>query len=146
MIQAQRDNGVIVHYKGSLKDGTVFDSSFQREPLQFVIGQGMVIPGFENGIIGMTEGETRTISIPVGEAYGDRNEDLVFAVDRSRMAPGMDLRVGMTLQLRPPDGSTANARVKELSDDKVTLDLNHPLAGEDLVFELKLVKIVAESE
>lgn len=142
MASAKTGDTVRVHYTGTLPDGTVFDSSRDREPLEFTIGQNMVIPGFENGVVGMNEGESKEISIPAAEAYGTYNEDLVAAVPRSQVPPEMELTVGMILQVRSPEGALARAMVREVTDAEVTLDLNHPLAGQDLVFNVELAKIV----
>ncbi len=141
MAQAKQGDTVKVHYTGSIKDGAVFDSSAQREPLEFVIGKGMVIPGFENGIIGMGVDETKVVTIPMDEAYGPYRDDLVGIVDRSRLPGEIEVQVGMTLQLRAPDGNAMRVLVKEIDGDRVSLDLNHPLAGKDLVFEVKVVEI-----
>jgi len=142
MASAKTGDTVRVHYTGTLTDGTVFDTSRDREPLEFTIGQNMVIPGFENGIVGMNEGDSKEISIPAGEAYGAYNDQLVAVVPRSQVPPEMELSLGMILQVRSPEGSLARAIVREISEAEVTLDLNHPLAGQDLVFEVGLVKIV----
>jgi peptidylprolyl isomerase len=144
MAQAKQGDKVKVHYTGSLADGQVFDSSVEREPFEFVIGKGMVIPGFENGIIGMKEGETKNISIPAENGYGPYRNDLVGIVDRSKLPPQIDLKVGMMLQLRAPDGNAMSVMIKEIVEDRVTLDLNHPLAGKDLIFEVKALEISAE--
>jgi len=142
MASAKTGDTVKVHYTGTLADGTVFDTSRDQEPLEFTIGQNMVIPGFENGIVGMNEGDSKSISIPAGEAYGTYNEQLVAVVPRSQVPPEMELSLGMILQVRSPEGSLARAMVREITEAEVTLDLNHPLAGHDLVFEVGLVKIV----
>jgi len=142
MASAKTGDTVRVHYTGTLADGTVFDSSQDREPLEFTIGQNMVIPGFENGIVGMNEGDSKKIPIPAAEAYGEYNDDLVAAVPRSQVPPEMEFTLGMILQVRSPEGALARAMVKEITDAEVTLDLNHPLAGQNLVFEVGLVKIV----
>jgi len=142
MAQAKMNNKVKVHYSGTLSDGTVFDSSLEREPLEFTIGKGMVIPGFENGIIGMNEGESRKVSITSDDAYGPFRDDLVGVIDKSRMPGDIDLEIGMVLQMRSPEGSTTNVTITDISEENVTIDLNHPLAGKDLVFEIKLVEVL----
>jgi peptidylprolyl isomerase len=144
MTQAKQGDKVKVHYTGYIKDGPVFDSSAQREPLEFAIGKGMVIPGFENGVMDMAVGETKLIAIPVDQGYGPYRDDLVGIVNRSRLPEGIEVKVGMTLQLRAPDGNAMRVVVKEVNGDRVSLDLNHPLAGKDLVFEVTLVEIVSE--
>jgi len=141
MAQAKIKDTVFVHYTGSFTDGTVFDSSTDREPLEFTIGQSMVIPGFENGVVGMSEGESRVINIPAEEGYGLHREDLLAVVERSQIPTGLNLEVGRTLQARSPEGGVTNVVIRAMSDKTVTLDFNHPLAGKDLVFKVQLVKI-----
>ena len=141
MAQAKMNDTVLLHYTGSLTDGSVFDSSVGREPFEFTIGQGMVIPGFENGVMGMAEGESRTLNIPAEEAYGLHREDLLAVVERSQMPANIDLKIGMALQARAPDGGATSVIVRSINVEKVTLDFNHPLAGKDLIFELNLIKI-----
>lgn len=142
MASATTSSTVKVHYTGTLTDGTVFDSSIDREPLEFTIGQGMVIPGFEDGIVGMNEGDTKKISIPAADAYGLYQEELVAVVARSQVPPEIELEIGMILQVSSPEGSLSRVMVKEITESNVTLDLNHPLAGQDLAFDLKLVQIL----
>ncbi len=142
MAQAKTGDKVRVHYSGFLEDGTVFDSSLDRDPLEFTLGEGMVIKGFEDAVLGMSVGETKTISIPSDEAYGPYREDLVAVVERSMVPPDIDPKVGLVLQLRTPDGSITDVVVTEVNDDTITLDANHPLAGKDLIFEIKLVEIL----
>ncbi|HNS13859.1 MAG TPA: peptidylprolyl isomerase [Syntrophorhabdaceae bacterium] len=141
MTEAKENDKVKVHYKGSLQDGTVFDSSENRQPLEFTIGQGMVIPGFEKGVVGMCEGDTKVISIEAEEAYGAYRQDLVGVVDKSRIPDDIDLKIGMVLQVRSPEGSVTNVVVSAITDNDVTLDMNHPLAGKELLFEVTLVEI-----
>jgi peptidylprolyl isomerase len=143
MAEVKANDTVKVHYTGRLSDGTVFDSSLSREPLAFTIGQKMVIPGFEEGIIGMTIGETRTVSIASQDAYGPYLEDLVGSIKRTQIPPNIDLQVGGILQMQTPDGGTMLVVVKALTDDAVTLDANHPLAGKDLAFEINLLEIAS---
>lgn len=142
MTEAKINDKVRVHYKGSLQDGTVFDSSEKRQPLEFVIGHGMVIPGFENGVIGMSEGDTKVISIQSEDAYGSYKDDLIGVVDRSRIPDDINLEIGMVLQVRSPEGGVTNVTVSKITDANVTLDLNHPLAGKELVFEVRLLEIL----
>ena len=142
MAQAKTGDKVRVHYSGFLEDGTVFDSSLDREPLEFTLGEGMVIKGFEDAVLGMSVGETKTISIPSDEAYGPYREDLVAVVEKNMVPPDIDPKVGLVLQLRTPDGSITDVVVTEVNEDTITLDANHPLAGKDLIFEIKLVEIL----
>ena len=131
----------MLHYTGSFTDGAVFDSSLDREPFEFTIGRGMVIPGLENGIIGMNKGESKTLNIPAEEAYGLHREDLLTVIGRSQMPANIDLKIGMVLQTRSPDGGTTSVIVRDMNDENVTLDFNHPLAGKELIFEVNLITI-----
>ncbi len=140
MAQTQSGKTVKVHYTGSLTDGSVFDSSRDREPLEFTVGAGQVIQGFDDGVAGMTVGETRTITIPAAEAYGPYNEEMVFDVERSQFVEGLVPEVGMQLQSQGGDGQPTIVTVKAVGEGTVTLDANHPLAGQDLVFEIELVE------
>ena len=141
MQQAKRGDTVRVHYRGTLDDGTEFDSSEGSEPIAFTIGGGQVIPGFESAIEGMATGEKKTERIEASNAYGDRREELVFTVGREQMPEGADVEVGDMLRVGFPDGSNAAVQVAALDEQSVTLDANHPLAGKDLIFELELVGI-----
>jgi peptidylprolyl isomerase len=141
MAQAKTGDTVHVHYKGSLADGTVFDTSEGAQPLQFTIGSGDVIPGFEEAIVGMSQGDQKRQTIPADQAYGARREELVFQVEREQLPPDSDVSVGDYLRLGFPDGRTAAVQVAELNESSVTLDANHPLAGKDLIFDLTLVDI-----
>lgn len=134
-------NTVKVHYKGTLKDGSVFDSSVEREPLEFKLGEGQLIPGFEKAVIGMEEGDKTKVDIPVKEAYGEAREDLVINVPKDQLPDDVKPEVGMQLQVNQPDGQPVPVRVAEISDEELTLDANHPLAGKDLSFEIELVEI-----
>lgn len=141
MQQAKQGDTVQVHYRGTLDDGSEFDSSAGSEPLSLTLGAGEVIPGFEQAIEGMAIGEKKTQHIPATEAYGERQEQLVFQVGREQMPEGDDITVGDMLRVGFPDGSSANVHVAAIDDKGVTLDANHPLAGKALTFELELVKI-----
>jgi peptidylprolyl isomerase len=141
MTQAKRGDTVHVHYKGTLDDGTEFDSSEGNEPIVFTIGAGQVIPGFEDAIEGMTTGDKKTERIDVENAYGVRREELVFTVPRDQMPEGTEVEVGDMLRVGFPDGGDAAVQVAGLDDQSVTLDANHPLAGKPLTFELELVSI-----
>jgi peptidylprolyl isomerase len=142
MAQAQVGDTVKVHYTGKLQDGTVFDSSHDREPLEFTLGEGRVIPGFEEAVKGMSVGEQRSSEIPVEQAYGPRRDDLVLEVDRDQIPDEVELELGQQLQISQSDGQPVPVTVTDISDSSVTLDANHPLAGQDLIFELELVDIV----
>ncbi len=142
MPTAQKGNKVQVHYTGKLDDGTVFDSSQGGEPLEFTVGDGQVIPGFENGVEGMEIGQTKTVNIPVEQAYGPHQPDGVFDVDRSELPPDMPLEIGLRLQSRHSSGRLIEVTVTAIDDEKVKMDANHPLAGKALTFDIELVAIV----
>ncbi len=141
MVQAEHGNTVAIHYTGKLDDGTVFDSSRDREPLEFTIGQRQIIPSFEQGVIGMEPGESKTINIPADQAYGPHEPEKVIEVDRAQMPPQMQLEIGMRVQGGQPGGETVEFTVIDITDSAVTLDGNHPLAGKDLTFDIQLVNI-----
>ncbi len=142
MAQATSGDTVRIHYTGTLSDGTVFDSSEGREPLEFTLGVGQVIPGFDRAVAGMAPGETQTVEIPAEEAYGPSREEMMLSVSPDQFPEGMDPELGQQLQLSQPDGQAVVVRVTEIEDDAVTLDANHPLAGKDLTFEITLDEIV----
>jgi peptidylprolyl isomerase len=140
--QAKNGDTVQVNYTGKLADGTVFDSSVGREPLEFTLGAGQMIPGFEKAVFGMKVGEKKTVTIPVDEAYGPHRDDLVIEVPRDKLPAGLTPEVGQQLGVKQADGSTAVVTITNVSDNNtVTIDANHPLAGKDLTFEIELVKI-----
>lgn len=141
MAQAKEGDTVKVHYTGTLSDGTVFDSSKDRDPLEFTIGSQQVIPGFEENVKGMAVGDSKTFTLNPGEAYGDRNDQMMVDVERAQMPEDIDPEVGMMLQVQGQDGSVSHVTITEVTDDKVTLDANHPLAGQDLTFEIELQEI-----
>ncbi len=138
MIEAGKT--VKVHYKGTLEDGSVFDSSEDRDPIEFEIGSGMLLPGFENTVAEMEVDETRTVNIPSKEAYGDVNDEMVGEIPRSNLPDDIEPEVGMVLSMQSPDGDMP-VRVVAVDEENLTLDANHPLAGKDLTFELTLVEI-----
>lgn len=141
MAQAKDGDNVKIHYSGSLNDGTVFDTSSGRDPLEFVLGSGMVIPGFDKAVSGMAPGESKKVTIPCDEAYGDRNDEMIYVVDKAELPQGIDPEPGMALEAQGPDGQPFRLNVTAVDGDKVTLDANHPLAGQDLTFEIELVEI-----
>lgn len=141
MSQAKEGDAVKVHYTGKLEDGTVFDTSREREPLNVNLGSGEVIPGFEKGIVGMAVGESKTLKLGPDEAYGQKRPDLVVDVAKANFPDHITPTVGERLQVKQPDGSVINVQVAEIKDETVTLDANHPLAGETLVFDVELVEI-----
>jgi peptidylprolyl isomerase len=145
MAQAQNNSTVKVHYTGKLDDGTVFDSSREREPLEFQLGQGQVIPGFEQAVEGMSPGELKTATVAAEQAYGPRRDDMVASVSRDNLPDDLEPEVGQQLQARNSDGQTVPVRITGIGDDAVTIDANHPLAGENLTFDIELVDIQPSS-
>lgn len=142
MAQAKIGDTVRVHYTGKLDDGTVFDTSIGHEPLEFTIGDGRIIPGFEKAIIGMSPDESKTVKIPYNDAYGPYFNEMVIVVSKSQFPPNVNPEVGQQYQVPTPDGRMLIFKVTEMNDDSVTLDANHPLAGKDLIFDIRLVAIV----
>jgi peptidylprolyl isomerase len=142
MTQAQLGNTVRVHYTGRLSDGTTFDSSAQRDPLECTLGQGELIPGFEQALLGMTPGQSKTATIPADQAYGPHRPELLMEVDRQNLPPDLQPYVGQQLQMTRPNGAVVLVIVSAVSVSQVTLDANHPLAGKELLFDLTLVEIL----
>jgi len=135
---------VRVHYTGTLADGTEFDSSAGRDPLDFVLGSGQVIPGFDDAVAGLAVGESTTVTIPAGEAYGAKDPEALRVIPRTAFGDDVP-EVGLMVELGAPDGSRMPATVAEVGEETVVLDFNHPLAGEDLTFKLELVEVVPAS-
>ncbi len=137
------ENGIFVSvdYKGTLEDGQVFDSSHGRQPLEIQMGAGQLIKGFENELIGMALNGKKVFTLASKDAYGQRDETLTQSFPRSEVPPGMNSQVGMTIGLTTPEGHQVPARIVHLDDEKLTMDLNHPLAGESLTFEIEVVGI-----
>ncbi|MEJ2132000.1 MAG: peptidylprolyl isomerase [Gammaproteobacteria bacterium] len=142
MSTAEKGQTVRVHYTGTLEDGSQFDSSRGRDPLEFELGGNQVIPGFEAAIIGMSEGETQTITIASSEAYGARRQELVAEMPRDDIPDDISLQEGGQLQLRGEGGHPVRVTITEVREDVVVLDANHPLAGLDLTFEIELVEVL----
>lgn len=142
MSQAKQGDTVKVHYTGKLDDGTVFDSSTSGDPLQFTIGEGMIIPGFEQAVLGMAPGDSKTELIPTDQAYGPHQEEMVVVIDRQQMPAEIQPEIGQQLQIQQPTGQVIPVVITDVSGSAVTLDANHPLAGEDLTFDIELVEIV----
>jgi FKBP-type peptidyl-prolyl cis-trans isomerase 2 len=141
MIQVKENNTVKVNYTGKLTDGVVFDSSEGGEPIEFTLGQGELIPGFEKGLINMKLNEKKTITISKEEAYGEINDNLKQEVNRSELPEGITPEVGMGLVSKTPDGQEMNLRVIEVSEETIVIDGNHPLAGKDLIFDIEVLEI-----
>ena len=141
MTQAKAGDTVKIHYTGTLDDGSQFDSSAGRDPLEFTLGSGQVIPGFDSAVEGMAIGESKKVNIPAEDAYGPRHEQMIQEVPRSALPEDVEPQVGMGLQARRPDGAMLDLTITEVGEENITVDGNHPLAGQALNFELELVEI-----
>ena len=141
MQQVKKGDTIKVHYHGKLVDGTTFDSSEGREPLEFEVGSGMVIPGFDDGVTGMAVGEKKTVTIPADDAYGPKQEDMIMEFPKERFPAEMVPEVGMQLNMNNGQGQSFPVVIVEVQDAVVILDANHPLAGQELIFDLELVEI-----
>ena len=141
MSTANKGDKVRVHYTGRLKDGTQFDSSAGREPLEFEVGAGMMIKGFDAAVNGMAVGQKVTVEIPAAEAYGESNPEMIIDVPRTNLPPDLNPQVGQQLGMTTPQGQQVPVKVKEVHEDKVVIDANHDLAGKDLIFDIELVEI-----
>lgn len=141
LAMAKDGNTVKVHYTGKLDDGTIFDTSVEREPLEFTIGAGQIIPGFEEAVRRMQVGQVKTVTIPADEAYGPHNEDMVLVVERDKLPENLNPVVGQRLQKQQENGNMDVVVVTDFSDTTITLDANHPLAGKALKFEIELVEM-----
>jgi len=142
MAEAKNGSRVRVHYTGTLNDGRVFDSTEGRDPIEFTLGQGQVIPGFEQAITGMQEGQSKQFTLSPDQAYGPRRNEMVMEIDRQRVPPDFHPQAGQRIELRSADGHTLPATIVEVTPDVVRVDANHPLAGEELNFEIELVEVV----
>ncbi len=141
MSQVKKDDVIKVHYTGTLTDGQVFDSSRDREPLEFKVGAGQMIPGFEKGVMNMELNEKKTVEIPANEAYGEVKEELFQEISKSQLPDSIDPKVDMALAAQMPDGRSQQLRIAEVKEDTIVVDANHPLAGKDLKFEIEVVQI-----
>jgi FKBP-type peptidyl-prolyl cis-trans isomerase 2 len=141
MEQVKSGDTIKVHYHGTLNDGSIFDSSLQREPLEFTVGSGMVIPGFDEGVMNMAIGDKKTVNIPCAEAYGVVNEDMILPFPKNQFPADMQPEVGMQLMMNNQDGQQFPVVIVAVEEENVVLDANHPLAGKDLTFDLELVEI-----
>ena len=145
MQKVKSGDKVKVHYHGRLNNGETFDKSEGREPLEFEVGSGMVIKGFDDGVTGMSVGEKKTITIPFNEAYGPKNPEMIIDMPRNRFPQDMEVEVGMALAMNDGQGQQFEVVVTQIKEDAVVLDANHPLAGKDLIFDLELMEIVGGS-
>jgi len=143
MDQAKSGDKVKVHYNGTLEDGSIFDSSYQKDPIEFTIGEKKLIPGFEDAVVGMNIGEKKAVLIPAPEAYGLHQKELVAVVKKAQLPSNIELKTGIVLQVTSESGVPINFAVAEIAEETVTLDANHPLAGKDLNFEINLLKILS---
>jgi len=139
--QVKKGDKVKVHYTGKLEDGTVFDSSQDKQPLEFTIGEGQIIPGFEDGVVGMDIGDKKSLTIPPEKAYGDNRDDLIIEVNKTDIPENIKPSVGQQLQIKQPDGNVIGVTITGMADESVTLDANHPLAGKTLQFDVELVEV-----
>ena len=142
MTQAQVGDMVKVHYTGRLTDGTTFDTSLERDPLEFTLGEGELIAGFEQAVLGMAAGESKTTTIPADQAYGPHHAERVIDVERHHLPSDLQPEIGQQLQMTRPDGTTLSVMITTVTETQVTLDANHPLAGQDLIFDITLVEIL----
>lgn len=142
MTKAKTGDRVRVHFEGCLEDGTVFGSTKDDEPFEFAIGEKNMLPGFENAVIGMQKGETKTITLPPEEAYGSHKKELVSVMERSGFPKEIHLEVGKKLRVRTQDGSYTVVTVKDFTEDSIVLDENDPLAGKTITFEIELIEIL----
>ena len=142
MTQVKAGDTVRIHYTGTLADGTVFDSSEGRDPLEFTQGSGQIIPGLDAAVPGLAPGETKTVEVPAAEAYGPRIPEAMQTVPRAQVPDDIPLDIGTALSMRAPDGRSFQVTVAEVTEEAVVLDANHPLAGKDLTFKVELVEIV----
>ncbi len=142
MSEAKLGDTVKVHYTAKAENLLIFDSSTQIDPLQFTIGDGQIIPAFEEALIGMQAGDKKTINIKSDDAFGPYLNELITKVDKNQLPPNLELEVGQQLQIQQPDGQLLLVKVVDISDATVTFDANHPLAGKDIVFDINLVEII----
>ena len=145
MQQAQQGDKVKVHYHGKLRSGETFDSSDGREPLEFTVGSGQVIKGFDEGVKGMQVGDKKTVEIPVGDAYGEKSQEMIIEFPKTQFPPDMNPEIGQQLMMSNGSGQSFPVTIMEVQEETVILDANHPLAGQDLVFDIELVEIVPTS-
>ncbi len=142
MPAAKSGDTVRVHYRGTLSDGSVFDSSEGAAPLEFTLGKGQVIAGFDQAVVGMRDGDIRTVNIPPARAYGARHPDLMVDVPRAELPPDLEPEIGAQFEVQQDDGPPLVVRVAAMTDTTLTLDGNHPLAGETLTFRIEFVRVV----
>ena len=140
--KAKEGDSVKVHYTGKFEDGTVFDTSVNRDPLQFTIGKSQVIPGFEQAVVGMSPDESRTVKVPADQAYGPHREEMILEVDRKQFPAQLKPELGKQYQIPQAQGRPRVVTITDVSESKIVLDANHPLAGKDLIFDVQLLEIL----
>ena len=141
MSKAKNGDKIRIHYTGKLEDGNVFDNSIERQPLEFIVGDGEVMTGIDKGVIGMEPGDTKTIEIPPEEAFGPKRKELVIEVPKSELPNQITPTLGQRLKMHDPDGDHIELIITDINEETITLDANHPLAGHTLFFDLELVEI-----
>jgi len=139
--KVKKGDTVKVHYTGKLENGEVFDSSYDRDPLEFTVGEGQLIEGFDSAVEGMEEGEKKTVKIPSEKAYGPHREEMIIEVGKDKLPPDLEAKVGQQLYMEDAHGQTFVVKVVEVLEDSIRLDANHPLAGKDLIFDIEVIKI-----
>ena len=142
MTKAKTGDRVKVHFEGYLVDGTVFGSTTDEKPFEFTIGDKNMLPGFENAVVGMQKGDTKTITLPPEEAYGPHKKELVHVMDKSSFPQEINLEIGKRLQVRTQDGRSSIVTIKDFTEDNIVIDENDPLAGKTLIFKIELVEII----
>lgn len=142
MSTAKKGDTVRVHYTGKLTDETIFDSSRERDPIEFTVGAGQMIKGFDQAVEGMKVGESKKVEIPSAEAYGERSDEAMIEVEKAQLPPNMEPQVGMQLEATSQDGRRQVLVIEEVKEETVVLDANHPLAGKELIFDIELVEVV----
>lgn len=144
MPNAQNGDRVKVHYTGTLDNGEQFDTSVGKDPLEFTLGEGMMIPGFEKGVLGMEQGEKKQIVLPPEQAYGPYNDDYVLRVEKDKLPPDINAELNMYMEMQTPDGNPITVKVIGIDEDTITLDANAPLAGKTLTFDIELVGLLKQ--
>ena len=142
MSKVKDGDTVKVHYTGKLEDGSVFDTSESRDPLEITLGEGKLIPGFEKAVVGLEVGDKTTANIESADAYGDRREDLEVTIEKDQLPKDIEPQVGMQLQLNQPNGQPVPVQITKVEEENIIIDANHPLAGKNLTFDIELVEIV----
>lgn len=141
MSEVKKGDKVKVHYTGKLTDETIFDSSREREPIEFTVGAGQMIEGFDNAVVGMKIGDTKVVEIPSDKAYGPKRDEAIITINKNQLGEGLDPQVGMQLEATQPDGRKQILVIQEVKGEEIVLDGNHPLAGKELIFDIEVVEV-----